>query len=174
MFAFFSPLPWLCAPVPSPLNLSASLGPSARHGPRIYRAPLACECAKLFGCGIFPHTGSRQSRLTGHWLHSITERPGLEKKKIPQKRQMSSLKPCATPSSLHPPHNNKGGRNCSFLFSQGGTRVCSYRALLRGAPRSFSSRATVHYLRQGHRPLPSQLSGRHNGLTNRLRINLPI
>lgn len=35
---------------------------------------------QLFGCGIFPHMGSYQSRLTGHCLHSITGRPGLEKK----------------------------------------------------------------------------------------------
>lgn len=89
-----------------------------------------------FGCGIFPHKRSHQSRLTGHWLHSITERPGLEKENT-HKRQMSSLKPCTTPiSTLHMTEN------CSFLYSHWGTRVCSYRASLRGnAPILFTSRS---------------------------------
>lgn len=68
--------------------------------PSYLSAAISMWMLQLFGCGIFPHTGSYQSRLTGHCLHSITERPGLEKKKNTHKRQMSSLKPCST---LHPP-----------------------------------------------------------------------
>lgn len=114
--------------------------------PSYLSAAISMWMLQLFGCGIFPHTGSYQSRLTGHCLHSITERPGLEKKKNTHKRQMSSLKPCST---LHPPlssplHFPPTKKARSFLFSQGWTRVCSYRALLRGAPRLFFTGATLH------------------------------
>ena len=65
---------------------------------------------------------------------------------------MSSLKTCATPS--RPParahtHTHARTQLSSFLFSQGWTRVCSYRAWLRGAPRLLSTGATLHYLQKG-------------------------
>lgn len=69
--------------------------------PSYLSAAISMWMLQVFGCGIFPHTGSYQSRLTGHCLYSMTERPGLEKKNT-HKRQMSSLKPCSTlyPHSL--------------------------------------------------------------------------
>lgn len=137
MFAFFSPLPWLCAPVPSPLNLSASLGPSARHGPRIYRAPLACECAKLFGCGIFPHTGSRQSRLTGHWLHSITERPGLEKKKSLKSDRCPAWNR-APPPPLCTLHTTTRGGETAVSSSPREEQECAVTGLYSGEPLAHS------------------------------------
>lgn len=39
-------------------------------------AAISMWMLQLFGCGIFPHTGSYQSRLTGHCLHSTTRTPG--------------------------------------------------------------------------------------------------
>lgn len=70
--------------------------------PRYLSAAISMWIRQLFGCGIFPHTGSYQSRLTGHCLHSKTQRPSPEKKreKKTTQRQMSSLTPSCT---LHPP-----------------------------------------------------------------------
>lgn len=117
---------------------------------------------QLFGCGIFPHTGSHQSRLTGHWLHWITERPGLEKKKK-KSSQATDVQPETI--ALYPPfpplHPTTTPKNCSFLFSQAWTRVCNYRALLPGPPRLFYSRATLHYLQKKAKPISSELTGRH-------------
>lgn len=50
---------------------AASLGPSARRDPLIYRAAISMWKLELFAGRIFPHTGSHQSGLTGHWLHSV-------------------------------------------------------------------------------------------------------
>lgn len=49
--------------------------------PRYLSAAISMWILQLFGCGIFPHTGSYPSRLTGHCLHSITQGPSPEKKK---------------------------------------------------------------------------------------------
>lgn len=48
--------------------------------PTYLSAAISMWMLQLFGCGIFPHTGSYQSRMTGHCLHSIKHRPGREKK----------------------------------------------------------------------------------------------
>lgn len=66
--------------------------------PPYLSAEISMWMLQLFGCGIFPHTGSYQSRMIGHCLHSINHRPGPEKKT--RRRQMSSLTPSCT---LHPP-----------------------------------------------------------------------
>lgn len=70
--------------------------------PRYLSAAISMWILQLFGGGIFPHTGSYQSRLTGHCLHSITQgpSPGKKKERKKRRRQMSSLTPSCTP--LHP------------------------------------------------------------------------
>lgn len=47
--------------------------------PPYLSAEISMWMLQLFGCGIFPHTGSYQSRMIGHCLHSINHRPGPEK-----------------------------------------------------------------------------------------------
>ena len=108
---------------------------------------------------------------TDRSLAPFNNRETRPRKKNAQKRQMSSLKPCATPS---PPTTR--GQDCRFLLSQGWTRVCSYRAVLRGARRSFYSAATLHYLRRGQtHPLRARggHTHTHNRLTNHPRTDLP-
>lgn len=105
---------------------------------------------QLFGCGIFPHTGSHQSRLTGHWPHSISERP-REKKNT---SQATDVQPETTHHPLHPPIPPKTAVSSSLRER---TRVCRYRAVLRGAPGSLFSAigATLHYLQKA-KPSRSQ------------------
>lgn len=125
---------------------------------------------QLFGCGIFPHTGSHQSRLTGHWLHSITERPGLEKKKNTHKRQMSSLKPCTTTlphhSTLHPT------KKLQFPLLPGMNKSVQLQ-LYSGEPLIYSFREQHYTTCKKAKPIPSKLTGSHNRLTNHWRICLP-
>lgn len=107
--------------------------------PSYLSAAISMWMLQLFGCGIFPHTGSYQSRLTGHCLHSITERPGLEKKNT-HKRQMSSLKPCSTlhppPSSLHSTFHPP--KKPAVSSSPRDEQECAVTVLYSGEPLAYS------------------------------------
>lgn len=107
---------------------------------------------QLFGCGIFPHTGSHQSRLTGHWLHSITERPGLEKKNT-HKRQMSSLKPCTTLPPQPPPN-----KKLQFPLLPGMNKSVQLPCFTPGSPSPilFRSNVTIPAKRPNLFPQSSQ------------------
>lgn len=68
--------------------------------PRYLSAAISMWMRQLFGCGIFPQTGSYQSRLTGHCLHSITQRPSPEEKKN-KKTQAADVQPDRAAHSTH-------------------------------------------------------------------------
>lgn len=110
-----------------------------------------------FGWGIFPHTGSHQSRLTGHWLHSITERPGLEKKKMYP--QATDVQPETMhhppPSQPHSPPNEKKRTKLQFPLLSGRNKSVQLPCFTPGSPASFLVRSnfTLH-LQKRPNPLP--------------------
>lgn len=148
--------------------------------PSYLSAAISMWMLQLFGCGIFPHTGSYQSRLTGHCLHSITERPGLEKKKIltsdrcpAWNHAVRSTPPLlSTPLSTHqksPQFPLLPGMNKSVqlpCFTPGSPSPILYRSNITPAKRKKKKKA---------KPVPSKLTGRHNRMINHLRIYyLPV
>lgn len=127
---------------------------------------------QLFGCGIFPHTGSHQSRLTGHWLHSITERPGLEKKKYSQATDVQ-------PETMHYTHPPPPSRSTLFSTQQENAvsssprdeQECAVTALYSGGPIAYSLQEQHYTTCKKAKPIPSELTGKHKRLTNHLRTN---
>lgn len=73
---------------------------------------------------------------------------------------MSSLKPCATPSSLHPPHNNKGGggEKLQFPLLPGRNKSVQLPGFTPGSPSLilFTSNSTLPATRPQTSPLTAQ------------------